>query len=104
MGRWQHLIGRSHFRDQSQAVRRLSSVLSNCDRGEIIFKASANSRILSFSRSDRSFTKRRNRKGPRTDPRGTPPGRAIVDADSERTLCEEGITQTDDFNVNAVGS
>ncbi len=75
MGRWQHLSGlrgRSHFTDQSQAVRRLSSVLSYCDRGEIIFTSSANSTIFPSSRSGRSFTESRNRRGPRTDPCGTP--------------------------------
>ncbi len=74
MGRWQHLSGlreRSHFTDQSQAVRRLSSVFSYCDRGEIIFTSSANSRLVPSSRSGRSFTKSRNRRGPRTDPCGT---------------------------------
>ncbi len=31
-------------------------------------------------------------------------GRAIVDADSERTLSEEGLNPFDEFNMNAVGS
>ncbi len=31
-------------------------------------------------------------------------GRAIVDADSERTLCEEGLNPFDDFTANDVGS
>ncbi len=31
-------------------------------------------------------------------------GQAIVGADSERTLCEEGLNLFDDLNVDAVGS
>ncbi len=104
------LRGRSHFTDQSQAVRRLSAMFSYCDRGEIIFTSSANSRIFHSSRSGRSFTKKQEQKRPKDRSLrdaaggGEGQGQAIVDTDSERTLGEEGLNPFDDFNMNAVGS
>ncbi len=51
---------------------RHGSVLLYWERGEIILTSSAKSRTLPCSRSGRSLTNSRNRRGPMTDPWGTP--------------------------------
>ncbi len=61
-GRWQYLLGlsgRCHVTDQSHAERRLLY----CERGEIIMTSSAKSRTLLRSRSGRSLTNSRIRRG-----------------------------------------
>ncbi len=66
------LIGRSHFFDQPHAAVRELRRFILCDRWVTILTSSAKSNI-SVSRSfGRSFTKRRKRSGPITEPCGTP--------------------------------
>ncbi len=69
MGRWQHLSDfreRSHFIDQSQDLRRLSSALSYCERRQRTVESVPPVDLAGGLQKSRSM------RGPRTDPWGTP--------------------------------
>ncbi len=78
------LSGRSNVTDQSHAGRRLCFVLLYWERGKIILTSSAKSRTLPCSRSDRSLTNSRNRRGQMTDTWGAP---LLALKEREKTSC-----------------
>ncbi len=112
MGRWQHffgLSGRSDVTDLPHAERRLSSVLSYWERGDIILTSSAKSRTLPCISSGRLSTYTRNRKWSMTEPWGKTTaytewmGESIVYTNPEGTMRAKRAVTLDDHRMSAIG-